>query len=133
MVLVDDDLGSGPTRRFATERADELVRIRFVGAVSDAAADELEEVVRERRTRPVDAADPSPTPPDDGPPPSRGRPDEAPGGPPREPGPPDARTAQTRALPATGGSGLLAGLGALGLAGALRLRGRVPAEEQPAE
>jgi ectonucleotide pyrophosphatase/phosphodiesterase family member 5 len=133
MVLVDDHLGSGATGRFVTERADELVRIRFVGAVSDAAADELEEVVRERRTRPVDTDDPSPAPPDAGPPPSRGRSDEAPGGPPREPGPPDARPAQTRALPATGGSGLLAGLGALGLAGALRLRDRAPAEGRPPE
>jgi hypothetical protein len=36
------------------------------------------------------------------------------------------RPAQGQVLPATGGSGLLAGLAALGLAGALRLRGRAP-------
>jgi ectonucleotide pyrophosphatase/phosphodiesterase family member 5 len=128
MVLVSQDgLRDGSTRRFLTERADELVRLRFVGDVPAPVIDEVEALVRERRTRPVEPPPPAPRPPDDRRPadPPRGRPDDAPG-PPRQPGPPEVRPAQGQVLPATGGSGLLAGLAALGLAGALRLRGRAP-------
>jgi ectonucleotide pyrophosphatase/phosphodiesterase family member 5 len=135
MVLVHGErLGDGAARRFVTERADELVRIRFVGDVAAAAADDVEEAVRDRRTREFEVDDPDLSPPADGTgPPSDddrpGRPDD-PGrpedGPGRRPQEPSTRAAGDRPLPATGGSGLLAGLAALGLAGALRLRGRTP-------
>jgi ectonucleotide pyrophosphatase/phosphodiesterase family member 5 len=126
MVLVEGDrLGDGGTHRFVSERADELVRVRFVGDLAAAVADDVERVVRDRRTRAVEWDDTEPSRPD--------RPEEAGGRRPDRPGRPDqARpasvavraAAEGRPLPATGGPGLGLGLAALGLAGALRLRRR---------
>ena len=133
MVLVDGArLDEGGTHRFVSDRADELVRIRFVGAVPAAVADDVEELVRDRRTRAFDGDDPDPVD-EKGPPPGTPRgPDDAPGGPPQDrPGGPGATGAadQDRPLPVTGGSRAGVGLAAVGLAAALRLRTRAPLED----
>lgn len=130
MVLVDGDrLGDGG-RTFVTDRADELVRLRFVGGVSSGAADGIERVVRDRRTRAVAWEDPGlsrgrrpPDPP--GRPEEPGRPSDRPGRPaPARAGAGEVEPAGARPLPTTGGPGLGVGLAALGLAGTLRLRRR---------
>jgi hypothetical protein len=123
---------------FIVDRADEFVRVRFIGPVSEAQRQAVLDAITERRTRPVPPdpeieAPAEETPPREGPgggPGDRpGRPGEAPGpggapGAGGTPGP--SATPAGRPLPVTGvGSSAALGLGALGAAAVLRLRGRV--------
>jgi ectonucleotide pyrophosphatase/phosphodiesterase family member 5 len=127
LVLVDRErLGAGGSRDFLIDRADEFVRIRFVGPLSEDLGSDVERVIRDQRTRPYETgeADLAPAPQEPVPPdgPSGRRPPGA-----RQPAPAaDAGDGPRHALPTTGAGRAALGLGALALAGVLRLRGRTP-------
>ena len=129
LLLVEPDrLGDGGSRRFIHERADELVRVRFVGALTPRLRREVEELVHARRTR--GAGDQPPSPPGHGPP------DHAPGPPDHARGRPNRSASDERGSTGLAGLGLLpsrgssvTGLAAMGLVGALGLRRRPASRE----
>jgi ectonucleotide pyrophosphatase/phosphodiesterase family member 5 len=103
-LLLVPAVASNPTglARWLRDRADQFVRIRFLGDVAPATEEWIIDLIEERRTRGGDLDDPA-----------LPAPDPAPDGAPDRP-----------ELPVTGGAPAILGLAALGAAGLLRLRGR---------
>jgi hypothetical protein len=101
-LLLVPAVASNPTglARWLRDRADQFVRIRFLGDVAPATEEWIVDLIEERRTRGGDLDDPA-----------LPAPDPAPDGAPDRP-----------ELPVTGGAPAILGLAALGAAGLLRLR-----------
>jgi putative cell wall-binding protein/arylsulfatase A-like enzyme len=127
-------LPAGGVPSFVVDRADEFVRVRFLGPVPASTVDEVTDAIVTRRTRAVEDEEPATVPPPapgaGGTPPSGSRRPDGAGGPPPAGGPPAGTVAASGPLPVTGTRvSTAAGLGALALAAALRIRGRTTAPD----